>query len=280
VASLLALVEEAVKASRTGSNEYTTAVVSYFSSRVARLLLLALPLASCDGSLQLTVVEQASSTNPTSASGKGSVGGSVSVVPTGGTSGEGGNPEPAQGGSAGKPEEPVAGGGVGGASEVAPWDAPPLYTASFVPFAFPEQYIRHLDGKGIIAAVDMESFADTEAASFEMIPGLYASSNEDGQRCLSFRATAKIGTFFRHFNSRISLDPASDVPLFLADATFCEMPGLADPQAITFRSINYPARVIHLRNVNELWIDDLPDPMTTEFAEASTFYRTTALTEP
>ncbi len=216
-------------------------------------MLLALPLASCDGRLQLTVVEQASSTDPSSAGGKGDVGGSVSVGPTG---------------------------GAGGASEVAPWDAPPLYTASFVPYAFPEQYIRHLDGKGIIAVVDKESFADTEAASFEMIPGIYASINEDGQRCLSFRATAKIGTFFRHFNSRISLDPASDVPLFLADATFCEMPGLADPQAITFRSINYPARVIHLRNVNELWIDDLPDPMTPDFAEASTFYRTTALSEP
>jgi hypothetical protein len=246
-------------------------VLRYFSSRFARLLLLALPLASCDGSLQLIVVEQASSANVSTA-GNGDVGGSNSVVPTGGTSGEGS--------SAGKPEEPVAGGGAGGAPEVAPWDASPLYTASFVPYAFPQQYIRHFDGKGIIASVDMESFADTEAASFEMIPGMYASINDESERCLSFRATAKIGTFFRHFDSRIRLDPASDVPLFLADATFCEMPGLADPQAITFRSSNYPARVIHLRNVNELWIDDLPDPMTPEFAEASTFYRTTALSEP
>lgn len=270
-----------MRASRTDANEYTRVVVRYFASRVARLLLLALPLASCDGSLQLIVVEQAGSTNPSSA-GKNDVGGSVSVVPTGGTSGEGGNPEPAQGGSAGKPEEPVAGtgGGAGGAPDVPPWDAPPLYTASFVPYAFPEQYIRHLDGKGVIALVDMESFADTEAASFEMIPGLYASINDESERCLSFRATAKIGTFFRHFDSRVRLDPASDVPLFLADATFCEMPGLADPQAITFRSINYPERVIHLRNISELWIDDLPDPMTPEFAEASTFYRTTALSEP
>jgi len=47
-----------------------------------------------------------------------------------------------------------------------------------------------------------------------------------------------------------------------------------------FYASNFEKRVIHLRNVTELWIDDLPEPMTTEFAEASTFYRTTALSEP
>ena len=267
-----------MRASRSRPNEYTRAVLRYFSSRVARLLLLALPVASCDGSLQLIVVEQGGSSN-LSLAGKGDAGGSVSVVPMGGSAGEGGSLEPAQGGSAGKPDETLGGAGAGGTPEIAPWDEPPLYTASFVPYTFPEQYVRHLDGVGVIAAVDMESFPDTEAASFEMIPGMYATTNDDGQRCLSFRAVGKIGTFLRHANSRIYLNAADDVPLFLADATFCEAPGLADPQAITFRASNFPKRVIHLRNVSELWIDDMPDPMTAEFAEAATFYRTTALSE-
>lgn len=265
-------------ASRTSPNEYTRVVLRYFSSRVARLLLLALPLASCDGRLQLIVVEQAGD-GSLAAAGKGGAGGSVSVMPNGGTAGEGGSAEPAQGGSAGKPDDAMGAAGAGGAPDLAPWDESPLYTASFVPFAFPEQYIRHLDGVGVIAVVDKESFVDTEAASFEMIPGMYTATDDEGRRCLSFRATGKIGTFLRHANSRIYLNAATDLPLFLADATFCEAPGLADPQAITFYASNFTKRVIHLRNVTELWIDDMPEPMTPEFAEASTFYRTSALTE-
>jgi len=259
-------------------NGYTGVVLRYFSSRVAPLLLLALPLASCDGSLRLVVVEQADDGN-LSLAGKGGAGGSVSVLPMGGRNAEGGSPEPAQGGGAGKPDEATGAAGAGGMPDLPPWESAPFYTASFVPYAFPEQYLRQFDALGSIASVDMESSADTDAASFEMIPGLYGSVNEEGERCVSFRAVGKIGTFLRHAQSRIHLAAATDLPLFFADATFCEMPGLADPQAITFRTGNFPSRVMHLRNVNELWIDDLPEPMTPEFAEASTFYRTTALSE-
>jgi hypothetical protein len=240
--------------------------------------MLALPVMSCDGSLRLVVVEQGGAEAVTRAS-SGGTSGAAGGVPTGGSVvGEAGSPEVAQGGNAGQPDE-SGGAPAGGMPELAPWEAPPLYTASFVPYAFPEQYVRHLDGVGVVALVDAGSTLDREAASFEMISGMYASKNDDGQRCLSFRAFNRLGTFFRHSGSRIYLNPADDVPLFLADATFCEAPGLADPQAITFRSSNYPERVIHLRNVSELWIDDLPDPMTPEFAAAATFYRTTALVE-
>jgi Alpha-L-arabinofuranosidase B (ABFB) domain len=242
-------------------------------------MLLALPVASCDGSLRLVVVEQGESGN-LSIAGKNQVGGSLSVVPVGGTAGEAGNPEPAQGGTAGvagKPDDGMS--GAGGAPDVPAWDAPPLFTASFVPYSYPEQYVRHLDGKGIIAVVDMASPPDVDAASFEMIPGLYEKKNDAGKTCVSFRAVSKIGTFFRHSGSRLYMQPAAMEPLFLADATFCPEPGMADPQALTFRSSNYPGRVIHLRSVDELWIDDVPDPMTPEFAAAATFYRTTALDE-
>lgn len=238
--------------------------------------MLALPVASCDSSVRLEVVEQGGSDSPALA-GSGGTAGSGGSGASGGSAGEAGSPEPA-GGNAGQPDE-AAGAPAGGMPDVPPWEAAPLYTASFVPYGFPEQYVRHLDGTGVIALVDTGSTLDREAASFEMIPGMYATSNDDGQRCVSFRAVNKLGTFFRHSGSRIYLNPANDVPLFLADATFCEAPGLADPQTITFRCSNYPERVIHLRNVSELWIDDMPDPMTPEFAAAASFYRTTALVE-
>lgn len=260
-------------------SSYTTLVLRCLSSRAGWLLLLAMPALSCDGSLRLNVVEQLGSDN-LSLAGRGgaAMAGSVSVVPGGGTVDEGGSaPAAPQGGNAGVPEENS--GGAAGMPEVPVWDAPALYKASFVPFGFPEQYVRHLDGTGDIATVDVTSTPDREAASFEMIPGLYQASNEAGQICVSFRAVNKIGTFLRHSNSRIYLHAAESEPLFLADATFCQEPGLADAQAITFRSTNYTKRVIHLRNVTELWIDDVPDPMTPEFAAESTFYRRTALVD-
>ncbi len=238
-------------------------------------MLLALPVMSCDGSLRLVVVEQGDR-GSLSFGGKSDTGGTLSVVPTAGSVDEGGTSQGAQGGTAGKPDDV---GTAGAAGDVPAWDASPLYTASFVPYSFPEQYVRHLGGKGLIAVVDMASTTDVEAASFEMIPGLYQKKNDVGRTCYSFRAVNKIGTFFRHSGSRLYMQPAATEPLFLADATFCAEPGFADPQAITFRPSNYPWRAIHLRNTSELWIDDVPDPMTPEFAAASSFYRTTALDE-
>lgn len=241
-------------------------------TRAAWFLLLALPALSCDGSLRLVVVEQGGSGNLALAGKAGETAGAPLAAGTGGT---GGTLD--EGALGGMPDSTL--GGAGGVPDAPSWEAAPLYTASFVPYGFPEQYVRHLDGTGVIAVIDMASASEREAASFEMIPGMYERENEDGRRCLSFRAVNKIGTFFRHADSRIYLNAASDLPLFLADATFCEEPGMADPQAITFRTANYRNRVIHLRNVSELWIDEVPDPITPEFAAEATFYRTTALTE-
>ena len=252
------------------------------------LLLVAAPLVSCDQGLRLVVVEQGGSsslsfgdragTSATGASAAIAGGGAASVIPLAGTSGggassEGGRVEPAFGG-AGSPDEDTAGAaGAMTPPEVAVWDQPARYTASFTSHTFPGQYIRYVEDKGFIASIDMASAMDREQASFEMIPGIYDST------CSSFRALNKPATLFRHSGSRLYMNPASDVPLFLADATFCEEAGMADAAGVTFRSINYPQRVIHLRNQNELWIDDIPNPMTPEFASEATFFRTTALSE-
>jgi hypothetical protein len=244
---------------------------------------------SCDQGLRLVVVEQGggsslsvgdqAGTAPIGASAAIAGGGAASVIPLagssgGGTTSEGGSVEPALGGAAGSPDGDTAGAaGAMTPPEVAVWDAPARYTASFTSHTFPGQYIRYVEDKGFIASIDMASAMDREQASFEMIAGLYDA------KCSSFRALNKPATLFRHSGSRLYMNPASDVPLFLADATFCEEPGMADAAGVTFRSVNYPQRVIHLRNQNELWIDDIPNPMTPEFASEATFYRTTALSE-
>ncbi len=251
-----------------------------FAPQAFALLVAALPLLSCDDRLQLVVVEQGGSNAlsvvdqaGTGATGASAAAGSVSVIPTGGGLSEGGT-EPAVGGVAGSPDE-SSGGAAGAATppEVAVWDAAPRYTGSFVSHTFPGQYVRYIEDKGFIGVIDMASMADREQASFEIIAGLYDAN------CSSFRALNKPATLFRHSGSRLFMNPASDVPLFFADATFCEEPGMADAAGVTFRSVNYPQRVIHLRNQNELWIDDIPNPMTPEFASESTFYRETALSE-
>lgn len=266
---------------RRRRNKYNRRVLRIFPSRafwLTWLTLLVMLVASCDGSLRLEVVEQGAGSNLALA-GKGASAGTPSMIASGGTA-EGGSAA-AEAGSAndgGSPDVPVGGsggvidgGGMGGMTPI--WDAPPRYTASFVPFGFPEEYVIYRDMAGFIAMLDTSQSADKESASFQMIPGLSDS------KCVSFRAANKLGMFFRHSNSRIYLHATDETPLFYADATFCQERGLADEQAITFRSFNYPQRVIHLRNVDELWIDDVPDPMTPEFAAEATFYRTTALNE-
>jgi hypothetical protein len=164
---------------------------------------------------------------------------------------------------------------MAGMPPVDPWDGPALFTASFRSHAFPKQYMHHLEDKGFIGLIDLGSVTEKQAASFDMIPGLDRSICGK-QDCVSFRAVDVKGNFFRHANSRIFLHPAQDEPLFLSDATFCMEAGLADPEGVTFRSTNYAQRVIHLRNSNELWIDDVIENDAT-FASESTFYRETPL---
>jgi len=75
---------------------------------------------------------------------------------------------------------------------------------------------------------------------------------------------------------------ASDVPLYLEDATFCEKPGLADAAGVSFIPRGYLKRALHIRNQNELWIDEVPEPTAADyaaFAAAATFYREAPLND-
>lgn len=218
--------------------------------------------------MRLIVVEQAGPGNV--GTGDVSSGGTDVVIPTGGSVNAGGDPTtpggepPSSAGSGGTGDVGI--GGSGGMPDVPIWEAAPRYTASFTSYAFPGQHIQRVLDKSFIATIDLSSDTARRDATFDMIPGLF------DKRCSSFRALDE-PSFFRHAGSRIWMHAFQNEPLYLADATFCEEAGMADAEGVTFRSVNYPQRVIHLRNQNELWIDDIPNPVSPEFAAESTFYR-------
>lgn len=244
-------------------------------AHAAFLIWVSLLALACDDGLRLVVVEQGNgsalgvSGSAGSAVGGSGTAGNISII-SGGATSQGGSSEPA----AGAPDDGMA--GAAGMPDVPIWDRPTLYTASFVSYAFPSQYMRRVDDKGFIAPIDLASAADKEDATFEVTAGLYDDS------CISFRAIKKPATFFRHSGSRIYMHPADIVPLYLADATFCEQPGLADPAGVTYRPRGYLGQALHIRNQNELWIDPVPEQTAADyaaFAAASTFYREKPLNE-
>lgn len=222
------------------------------------------PLLGCGEPVRLVLVEALAQAG--SASGGSS-----------GASGLGGLGGLNMGASAGTAAEAGASDGGGGAAIVEPWDAPALYRASYVSHALPGQYLKHVSAEAVVAAVDAASDADKLSASFEAIPGLW------DDECISLRALDLATSFFRHSGSRLHMHPypfdASYMPtnLYLADATYCIEPGVADPEGVSFRSINYPQRLIHMHPNGEVWTDYIED--TPEFASQSTFYREAALSD-
>ncbi len=232
-------------------------------TRVALLASGALSLLACGDPLRLVLVEAAGGSNALTQAGTESGGTEAGGTETGGT--ESGGTE--TGGSAGS----GGSGAVGGGGDAALWDAPTLYRASYVSQAFPGLYIRHIETEGFIGVIDLASAPDKAGASFEIIAGVW----DDG--CISLRAVDQQRALFRHSGSRLYMHPPSSEQLYLADATYCIEPGMGDPEGVSFRSINYPQRLIHVRNGSELWTDYIED--TPAFAAESTFYPEAALSE-
>ncbi|MEU5537834.1 AbfB domain-containing protein [Streptomyces sp. NPDC020362] len=117
---------------------------------------------------------------------------------------------------------------------------------------FPDRFIRHQNFLGELTQIVSE--LDREDATFEIVPGL-ADSN-----LISFRSFNFPLHYLRHQNFRIKLHEGPNVPLgppppetpemqlMRKDATFVMVPGLADPSAVSFRSVNFPTRFIRHRN--------------------------------
>jgi hypothetical protein len=116
-------------------------------------------------------------------------------------------------------------------------------------YAPARHYIRHANSLGRISEIKVE--LDSRDARFKTVPGLAKSG------CVSFLSTNIRDHYLRHSNFRIVLSPYSSDELFRKDATFCMEWGLrrvGNEESVTFRSFNFPDRVIRHRNF-ELWLD-------------------------
>jgi len=116
-------------------------------------------------------------------------------------------------------------------------------------YAPARHYIRHANSLGRISEINVE--LDSRDARFKTVPGLAKSG------CVSFLSTNIRNHYLRHSNFRIILSPYSNDALFKQDATFCMEWGLrrmGNEESVTFRSFNFPDRVIRHRNF-ELWLD-------------------------
>lgn len=111
----------------------------------------------------------------------------------------------------------------------------------FVSFNYPDQVIRHYNGRGEISPNQNSYFPDSE---FKIVPGLADPS------AVSLESVNFPGNFLRHRNGEIWLDSNDGTTLFSNDATWRIHPGFADNRAVSFESYNYPGE--YIRHMNGL----------------------------
>jgi hypothetical protein len=87
----------------------------------------------------------------------------------------------------------------------------------------------------------MDPTADQQ---WRLVPGLADPAG------VSFQSVNLPGSYLRHTNYALRLDPNDDTATFRADATFYRTAGLADGAWASFRSYNFPDR--YLRHSNYL----------------------------
>jgi non-reducing end alpha-L-arabinofuranosidase len=104
-------------------------------------------------------------------------------------------------------------------------------------YNFPDYFVRHANR---IGRIDPYPFDPYREQLWRVVPGL-ADSN-----AVSFESVSVPGSFLRHNNYAIRLDPNDNSSGFRADATFHRVAGLADGSWSSFRSYNFPA--YHLRH--------------------------------
>ncbi|MEU7616527.1 family 43 glycosylhydrolase [Micromonospora rifamycinica] len=122
------------------------------------------------------------------------------------------------------------------------------------------RYVRHLDGLGRLDPVTSTSTNQTRLdATFTVVNGLASPT------CYSFQT--RTGTFLRHRDYRLRVDPNTGDAAFRADATFCAVDGSVSGST-ALASYNYPARRIRHRDF-ALWLDTYQD--TAEFRADSSF---------
>ena len=81
------------------------------------------------------------------------------------------------------------------------------------------------------------SATDKKDATFVETAGLADAS------CVSFESVNKPGSYLRHQNYQLHLQPNDGGTLFLQDATFCPQAGNSG-QGTSFQSVNFPGKFL------------------------------------
>jgi hypothetical protein len=101
-------------------------------------------------------------------------------------------------------------------------------------------YLKHNDtDDGVVLApvTAGNSGTDKQGATFVETAGLANPS------CVSFESIDRPGSYLRHQNFQLHLQPSDGSPLFSQDATFCPAPGNSG-QGTSFQSVNFPGRYL------------------------------------
>ncbi|PPK94560.1 alpha-L-arabinofuranosidase B-like protein [Kineococcus xinjiangensis] len=124
---------------------------------------------------------------------------------------------------------------------------------------YPDRYVRHLDFDVRLDA----GVSPLQDSQFRLVPGLAGASGTVSLESVNFP-----GHYLRHYGFDLVLARDDGTSVFGSDATFTEVPGLADGSAASFRSYNYPDR--YLRHFGfELRLDTV----STSVARADATFR-------
>ncbi|MBP2473022.1 GH43 family beta-xylosidase [Crossiella equi] len=116
-------------------------------------------------------------------------------------------------------------------------------------FNIPNGFLRHAGGWGRLDDITASSPEWARAdATWTVQPGLAGG-------CLSFESRNFKRHYLRHQNGRVRLDKFENTPGFRADATFCQVQGLADAGASSFRAWQFPGAFLRHAG-GALWLSD------------------------
>ena len=93
------------------------------------------------------------------------------------------------------------------------------------------------DGVVLAPVTASSTGTDKQGATFVEAAGLANPS------CVSFESIDRPGSYLRHQNFQLHLQPSDGSPLFSQDATFCPGPGNSG-QDTSFQSVNFPGRFL------------------------------------
>jgi hypothetical protein len=93
------------------------------------------------------------------------------------------------------------------------------------------------DGVVLAPVTASSTGTDKQGATFVEAAGLANPS------CVSFESIDRPGSYLRHQNFQLHLQPSDGSPLFSQDATFCPGPGNSG-QGTSFQSVNFPGRFL------------------------------------